>query len=80
MVLGIGGFPMDICPLAGGSVADSWGARVPGPSCPTCLSGFSWISWGSVTPVFDDSKYSWNSFGHRNKSAGNEPSLPTSTH
>lgn len=77
MVLGIGGFPMDICTLAGGSVTDSWGARVPSPSCPTCLSGLPWISWGSVTPIFDDSKHSWDTYG---QNVGDEPSFPTGIH
>lgn len=64
MVFGVGGFSSGWCSLAGWCVTDSRRSLVPSPSYPAWFSRLTRISWRSITPIFDNPRYSWKSCGH----------------
>lgn len=70
MVFGVGGFSSDRCSLAGWCITDSRSSLVPSPTCPAWLSRLTWISWRSITAIFNNSRYPWKTCWQR---TGNEP-------
>lgn len=59
IVLGVGGLSNRCCSLTGRRVTDSWRSLVSGPAHPAWFSRLTWISWRTITTVFDNSRYSW---------------------
>lgn len=63
MVFGVGRFPCRYCSLAGWCVTDSGRSLVPSPTYPACLARLAWISWRTIAPILDSSRYSWKTCG-----------------
>lgn len=63
MVFGVGGFSSGRCSLAGCCITDSRRSLVSSPTYPAWLSRLTWISWRSITTIFDNSRYSWKTCG-----------------
>lgn len=58
MVFRVGGFSSCCCSLTGRCVTDSRRSLVPSSSNSAWLSRLAWISWRSITAIFDNSRYS----------------------
>lgn len=65
IVLGVGGLSNRCCSLTGRRVTDSWRSLVSGPAHPAWFSRLTWISWRTITTVFDNSRYSWKTCRRR---------------
>lgn len=72
MVFGVGGFSSGRCSLAGWCITDSRRSLVSSPTYPAWFSRLTWISWRSITTIFDNSRYSWKTCGQH---AGDEPKI-----
>lgn len=62
MVFGVGGFPGYYCSLTGCCVTDARRSLVPGSTHSARLSRLTWVSWRSIAAVFDNSRYSWETW------------------
>lgn len=67
MVFGVGGFSGCCCSLTGGRVADARRPLVPCSTHSARLSGLAWVSWRSVAAVFDNSRYSRETWAQKMK-------------
>lgn len=65
MVFGVGGFSSCCCSLTGWCVTDARRSLVPSSTHSARLSRLTWISWRTIAAIFDNSRYSWETWGQK---------------